>query len=102
VPATGPRTAPEVPPRFARRSAVPVTGRAWTASHSTTYATPGRPWRASAGATLKDLMKRLGHSSSAAATRYLHAVDGRDAEIAAALSELARGGTAAKLPRSLR
>jgi integrase len=62
----------------------------------------GQTLAASAGATLKDLMKRLGHSSSAAATRYLHAVDGRDAEIAAALSELARGGTAAKLPRSLR
>jgi len=30
-------------------------------------------------------MKRLGHSSSAAATRYLHAVEGRDAEIAQAL-----------------
>jgi hypothetical protein len=30
-------------------------------------------------------MKRLGHSSPAAATRYLHAVEGRDAEIAQAL-----------------
>ena len=47
-------------------------------------------------------MKRLGHASSAAANRYRHAVDGRDAEIAAALSELAtNGGDAAKLPRSI-
>lgn len=61
----------------------------------------GQTLAASAGATLKDLMKRLGHSSSAAATRYLHAVDGRDAEIAVALSDLARAGTAAKLPRSI-
>jgi hypothetical protein len=61
----------------------------------------GQTLAAAAGATLKDLMKRLGHSSTAAATRYLHAVDGRDAEIAAALSELARAGTAAMLPRSI-
>jgi integrase len=62
----------------------------------------GQTLAAAAGATLKDLMKRLGHSSTAAATRYLHAVDGRDAEIASALSELAASGTAAKLPRSIR
>jgi integrase len=62
----------------------------------------GQTLAASTGATIKDLMKRLGHASSAAANRYLHAVDGRDAEIAAALSELAtRGGDAARLPRSI-
>lgn len=61
----------------------------------------GQTLAAAAGATLKDLMKRLGHASTAAANRYLHAVDGRDAEIAAALSELAKDGTAAKLPRSI-
>jgi hypothetical protein len=36
-----------------------------------------------------------------AAKRYLHAVDGRDAEIANALSELAAHGDAAKLPKSI-
>jgi hypothetical protein len=36
-----------------------------------------------------------------AAYRYLHAVDGRDAEIAAAMSELAAAGDAAKLPRTI-
>jgi integrase len=61
----------------------------------------GQTLAAAAGATLKDLMKRLGHSSPAAATRYLHAVDGRDAEIASALSELAASGSAARLPRSI-
>jgi integrase len=53
------------------------------------------------GATIKDLMKRLGHASEAAPMQYLHAVEGRDAEIAAALSELAQDGNAAKLPRSI-
>ena len=57
---------------------------------------------ASTGATLKDLMKRLGHASEAAAKRYLHTVDGRDDEIAEALSELAREGSAARLPKRLR
>ena len=61
----------------------------------------GQTLAAAAGASLKDLMKRLGHSSSVAATRYLHAVEGRDAEIAAALSELAKDGNTAKLPRSI-
>jgi integrase len=61
----------------------------------------GQTLAASTGATIKDLMKRLGHASSAAANRYLHAVEGRDAEIAAALSELATSGDAAKLPRSI-
>ena len=61
----------------------------------------GQTLAASAGATLKDLMMRLGHSSSAAAQRYLHAVDGRDAEIASALSELAAHGNAARLPKSI-
>jgi integrase len=62
----------------------------------------GQTLAASTGATLKDLMKRLGHASTAAAYRYMHAVDGRDAEIASALSELAGQGSAAPLPRTVR
>jgi integrase len=61
----------------------------------------GQTLAAATGATLKDLMKRLGHASPAAAMRYLHAVDGRDAEIAKELSTLAESGTAAKLPRTI-
>jgi len=61
----------------------------------------GQTLAASTGATLNDLMRRLGHASAAAANRYLHAVDGRDAEIAAALSELATNGDASKLPRTI-
>jgi integrase len=44
---------------------------------------------AQAGATLAELMARLGHSTSAAALRYQHAAQGRDKAIAAALSKLA-------------
>jgi hypothetical protein len=36
-------------------------------------------------------MARLGHSTPGAALRYQHAAAGRDAQIAAKLSELARG-----------
>ncbi len=61
----------------------------------------GQTLAASTGATIKDLMRRLGHASPAASYRYLHAVDGRDEEIASALSELAARGDASKLPRSI-
>jgi integrase len=61
----------------------------------------GQTLAAATGATVKDLMRRLGHASPAASYRYLNAVDGRDAEIASALSELAAHGDAAKLPRSI-
>jgi integrase len=61
----------------------------------------GQTLAASAGATLADLKKRLGHASSAAANRYLHAVEGRDRQIAAALSDLAAHGDASLLPRTI-
>ena len=61
----------------------------------------GQTLAASTGATIKDLMRRLGHASPAASYRYLHAVDGRDAEIAAALSNLAEHGDASRLPKSI-
>jgi integrase len=44
---------------------------------------------ASTGATLAELMARLGHSTPGAALRYQHAAQDRDRVIAAALSELA-------------
>ncbi len=46
---------------------------------------------ARSGATLAELMQRLGHSTSRAAMRYQHAAQGRDAEIAVALSRMAMG-----------
>jgi integrase len=45
------------------------------------------------GATLAELMSRLGHSTPAAAMRYQHAAQGRDQAIAEALSRIALGGT---------
>jgi integrase len=44
---------------------------------------------AATGASIAELMARLGHSSPAAAMRYQHAAAGRDHEIAALLSKLA-------------
>jgi integrase len=48
---------------------------------------------ASTGATLAELMGRLGHSTPSAALRYQHAAQGRDAQIAQALSELFNAAT---------
>ena len=45
---------------------------------------------AQTGATLAELMGRLGHSTIAAAMRYQHVAADRDQQIAAALSEIAR------------
>lgn len=49
----------------------------------------GATLAAATGATLADLMQRIGHSTPAAALRYQHAAADRDAEIARRLSELA-------------
>lgn len=43
------------------------------------------------GATLADVMSRLGHSTPGAAMRYQHAASGRDAEIAARMSATVAG-----------
>jgi integrase len=50
----------------------------------------GATLAASAGASTRELMARLGHASSAAALRYQHATAARDASIAQALSDMAR------------
>ncbi|MGV0796054.1 tyrosine-type recombinase/integrase [Mycolicibacterium elephantis] len=47
---------------------------------------------AATGATLAELMARLGHSTPAAAMRYQHAAQGRDRQIAELLSKLAQPG----------
>ncbi|WP_460359372.1 tyrosine-type recombinase/integrase [Mycobacterium sp. ZZG] len=46
---------------------------------------------AATGATLAELMARLGHSTPQAAMRYQHAAQGRDQVIASALSKIALG-----------
>ena len=47
-----------------------------------------------AGASTRELMVRMGHSSSAAALRYQHVMTGRDAAIAAGLDELVQAASA--------
>jgi hypothetical protein len=53
----------------------------------------GQSLAAATGASLVDLKQRLGHSSTAAAQRYMHAVEGRDARIAEACLGWPRAGT---------
>jgi integrase len=55
----------------------------------------GQTWAALMGADLSELMTRAGQVSPTAALLYLHDVDGRQAEIAAAMSELASGNVTA-------
>lgn len=59
----------------------------------------GATMAAAAGATLAELMARLGHKSPAAAMRYQHIVSGRDQMIAGRLSEFAQSN-ALPLPQS--
>src|SRR3954469_17361051 len=53
----------------------------------------GATLAAATGATTKELMRRLGHSSPAAALLYQHAADDRDAEIARALDAMLSAAT---------
>jgi integrase len=46
---------------------------------------------ATTGATLAELMQRLGHTTPGAAMRYQHAAGDRDAQIAEAHSRIAAG-----------
>lgn len=61
----------------------------------------GATLAAATGATLAELMARLGHSTPGAAMRYQHAAAERDKVIAQALSKLASGATVTpiKTPR---
>ncbi len=58
----------------------------------------GATLAAATGATTKELMRRLGHSSPAAALLYQHAADDRDADIARALDAML--GAITKAPES--
>ncbi|MCW2878441.1 MAG: hypothetical protein JWQ95_2541 [Sphaerisporangium sp.] len=48
------------------------------------------------GASLKELMARMGHSSAKAAMVYLHAAKDRDRAIADALGEIVKAGLRAE------
>jgi hypothetical protein len=64
--------------------------------------------RQAAGANPGELMQRIGHASPAAALRYQHVMDGRDAAVAYALDDMIeaadeRSGTPmARKPRKRR
>ena len=60
----------------------------------------GNTLAASTGASTKELMSRMGHSSPRAALIYQHATQDRDAEIAAALSEVIGKVTPQRVKRS--
>jgi len=49
-------------------------------------------YAAATGASLAELMERLGHSTPQAAMRYQHAAKGRGREIAALLTKLSENG----------
>ena len=59
----------------------------------------GATLAAATGATIAELMRRLGHSTPGAAMRYQHATDDRDAAIADALSEFHQAKTVTLRPR---
>jgi len=52
----------------------------------------GATWAAVAGATLPELMHRLGHRTHTAALRYQHATDDRHREVADRLGALLSAG----------
>lgn len=73
--------------------------KAWTRARDVTGLThlhmhdmrhTGNTWAAATGASTKELMARMGHSSPAAALRYQHATEERDHVLAQALSGLAK------------
>jgi integrase len=57
---------------------------------------------AQAGATVRELMARLGHSSPRAAMRYQHAANERDREIARRMGEMLNGLASPDSPRDTR
>ena len=54
----------------------------------------GNTWAAATGASTKELMARMGHTTSDAALRYQHATETRDKQIAAALTAARRTASA--------
>jgi hypothetical protein len=62
----------------------------WLARTFASCATPGMSSPQAPGATLRELMDRMGHSSTRAAMIYMHGADARQHEIADTLSKLAR------------
>jgi integrase len=76
---------------FRRRVWLPaLTSAGLSAIHFHDLRHAGNTLAASAGATLRELMDRMGHDSERAAMVYLHGSDARQHQIAKTLSEIAK------------
>jgi integrase len=88
---TSPRGGPLRHSQFRQRQWVPALTAAGLADfHFHDLRHSGNTLAASAGATLRELMDRMGHDSERAAMIYQHGSDARQHEIADSLSRLAR------------
>ena len=89
---TGPSGAPLRRGNFRSRIWLPALKKAnLPAAHFHDLRHTGNTLTAHAGANLRELMARMGHSSTRAAMIYLHSTDERQREIADALGTLAAG-----------
>ena len=76
---------------FTRRIWLPAVGKAGlTGVHFQDLRHAGNHYAASAGANMRELMERMGHSTSRAAMIYLHSTDPRQRALADAVDEAAR------------
>jgi len=60
----------------------------------------GNTWAAATGASTRELMARMGHSTPDAALRYQHATEDRDRVIAEALASLAKSAPVIAIERA--
>jgi integrase len=98
---TGPAGTPLRRGNFRRRVWLDALARAWLPPvHLHDLRHTGNTLTATAGANLRELMARMGHSSTRAALIYLHSTDERQREIADALGELAAGELKRKAHRA--
>ena len=87
---TSPASGPLRHGNFRRRYWLPALARCGlTGTHFHDLRHTGTMLTAGTGATLRELMDRMGHSSTRAALIYLHDSDDRQRQIAASLSKLA-------------
>jgi integrase len=85
---TGPKGAPLRRSNFQRHWRAALAGAGVTGVHFHDLRHTGNTLAAHAGATLSDLMSRMGHSSTRAAGIYLHTTSQRDKAVAEALNLL--------------
>jgi integrase len=98
---TGAKGAPLRRGNFRRRVWLPaIKGAKIPPIHFHDLRHTGNTLTANAGANLRELMARMGHSSSRAALIYLHSTDERQREIADALGQLAAGELGRKQGRA--